>query len=58
MEEIVSVFPSALRPLCRVGFARGLEPEEIRLRIGRPVMVLGKGGEYFWNLKETTWQTA
>ena len=45
MEEIVSVFPSALRPLCRVGFARGLEPEEIRLRIGRPVMVLGKGGE-------------
>ncbi len=57
MEEIVSVFPSALRPLCRAGFARGLEPEEIRLRIGRPVMVLGKGREYFWNQKEMAWQT-
>lgn len=52
MEEIISVFPSALRPLCRAGFAPGIEPEEIRLRIGRPVMVLGKGKEYFWNQKE------
>lgn len=52
MEEIVSVFPSALRPLCRAGFAPGIEPEEIRLRVGRPVMVLGKGKEYFWNQKE------
>lgn len=57
MEEIVSVFPSALRPLCRAGFARGLEPEEIRLRIGRPVMALAKGREYFWNQKEIAWQT-
>ncbi len=56
MEEIVSVFPSALRPLCRAGFARGLEPEEIRLRIGRPVMALAKGREYFWNQKEIAWQ--
>ena len=49
MEEIINVFPSALRPLCRMGFEQGIEPEEIRLRIGRPVMILGKNGEYFWN---------
>lgn len=58
MEEIVSVFPSALRPLCRAGFAPGIEPEEIRLRIGRPVMVLGKGKEYFWNQKEIKLQNS
>ncbi len=58
MEEIVSVFPSALRPLCRVGFEQGAEPEEIRLRVGRPVMVLGKGKEYFWNQKEVKLQKA
>lgn len=52
MEEIVNVFPNALRPLCRAGFGRGMETEEIRLRTGRPVMVLGSGGEYFWNQRE------
>lgn len=52
MEEIINVFPSALRPLCGAAFERGLEPEEIRLRIGRPVMVLGKGREYFWSQRE------
>lgn len=56
MEEIVNVFPSALRPLCQAGFAPGIEPEEIRLRIGRPVMVLGKGREYFWNQREVKLQ--
>lgn len=56
MEEIVNVFPSALRPLCRIGFEQGTEPEEIRLRVGRPVMVLGKGREYFWNQMETKLQ--
>lgn len=56
MEEIVSVFPAALRPLCRAGFAQGIEPEEFRLRTGRPVMVLGKGREYFWNQKEAKLQ--
>lgn len=49
MEEIISVFPGDLRPLCRAGFEAGIEPEEIRLRIGQPVMMLGKDGEYFWN---------
>lgn len=53
MEEIINVFPGELRPLCRMGFEQGMEPEEIRLRIGRPVMVLGKGGEYFWNQNGT-----
>lgn len=53
MEEIINVFPGALRPLCRMGFAQGIEPEEIRLRTGRPVMVLGKEGEYFWNQSGT-----
>ncbi len=52
MEEIINVFPSALRQVCRAGFQGGVEPEEIRLRIGRPVMLLGKGREYFWNQKE------
>lgn len=56
MEEIIHVFPSALRPLCRAGFQQGIEPEEIRLRIGRPVMVLGKGKEYYWNQKENNLQ--
>ena len=45
MEEIINVFPNALRPLCRAGFQQGLEPEELRLRIGRPVMVLAGGKE-------------
>ena len=52
MEEIINAFPSALRSLCRAGFQQEIEPEEIRLRIGRPVMVLGKGREYFWNQLE------
>lgn len=56
MEEIIHVFPSALRPLCRMGFEQGIEPEEIRLRIGRPVMVLGRDGEYFWNQNGTRLQ--
>lgn len=56
MEEIVSVFPGTLRPLCRAGFAQGIEPEEIRLRIGRPVMVLGSGREYFWNQEKVKLQ--
>lgn len=56
MEEIINVFPSALRPHCRAAFEQGLEPEEIRLRIGRPVMVLGKGREYFWSQKEVRLQ--
>lgn len=56
MEEIISVFPSALRPLCRAAFEQGIEPEEIRLRIGRPVMVLGKGREYYWSQKEVRLQ--
>lgn len=56
MEEIINVFPSALRPHCRAAFEQGLEPEEIRLRIGRPVMVLGKGREYFWSRKEVRLQ--
>ena len=56
MEEIINVFPSALRPLCRAAFEQGLEPEEIRLRIGRPVMVLGRGREYFWSQNEIKMQ--
>lgn len=56
MEEIVNVFPGGLRPLCRLGFGQGIEPEEIRLRIGRPVMVLGKEGEYFWEKNGTSLQ--
>ncbi len=56
MDEIINVFPSGLRPLCRAGFQQGIEPEELRLRIGRPVMVLGKGHEYFWNQRENKLQ--
>lgn len=52
MEEIISVFPAGLRDYCRKSFADGREPEEIRLRIGQPVMVLDRGGEWFWDRKE------
>ena len=51
MEEIINVFPGRLRALCRQGFAKGIEPEEIRLRIGQPVIVLGKTDEYFWKIE-------
>lgn len=52
MEEIISVFPAGLRDYCRKSFAQGREPEEIRLRIGQPVMVLDREGEWFWDRKE------
>lgn len=52
MKEIIDVFPSALRPLCRAGFEKGIELEEIRLRIGRPVILSGRNGEYFWNQRK------
>lgn len=50
MEEIISVFPKSFRGLCRATFEMGIEPEEIRLRVGQPVMVSGRDGEYYWNL--------
>lgn len=56
MEEIINVFPSLLRPLCRAGFQKGIEAEEIRLRIGRPVMLLARSEEYFWNQKDNILQ--
>ncbi|MCI8484992.1 MAG: stage III sporulation protein AA [Lachnospiraceae bacterium] len=49
MEEVIRVFPGTLRPVCQESFAHGIEPEEIRLRMGQPVMILGKKGEYFWS---------
>lgn len=52
MEEIIRVFPGTLRNLCRKSFAPGIEPEEIRLRMGQPVMVLGQNKEYYWNVRE------
>lgn len=52
MEEIIQVFPGSLRNLCRKSFAEGIEPEEIRLRIGQPVMVLGRNKEYYWDVLE------
>ncbi|MCI9176452.1 MAG: stage III sporulation protein AA [Lachnospiraceae bacterium] len=48
MEEIIRVFPGSLRELCRKSFEEGREPEEIRLRIGQPVLVSGRGKEWFW----------
>lgn len=56
MEEIINVFPRQFRPLCRIGFEAGIEPEEMRLRVGQPVTVLGKGEEYFWNLEQSSLQ--
>lgn len=50
MEEIVNVFPAKLRSLCQQGFEKDISPEEIRLRIGQPVMVIGRVREYFWNV--------
>lgn len=52
MEEIINVFPGRLRNLCRQGFIETIEPEEIRLRVGQPVMLIGKAEEYFWNLEK------
>lgn len=49
MEEIISVFPAALRGVCRKSFAGGREPEEIRLRVGQPVMILEKKEEWYWD---------
>lgn len=57
MEEIISVFPSILKNLCRRSFEEGREPEEFRLRIGRPVMVLDQSGEWYWSRDGQTVQT-
>ena len=51
MKEIISVFPARLRTLCQQSFGKEIEPEEIRLRVGQPVMVIGKTGEYFWKIE-------
>lgn len=51
MEEIINVFPGKLKTLCCRGFQMDIEPEEIRLRVGQPVIVIGKLQEYFWNLE-------
>lgn len=51
MEEIINVFPKRLQHLCEKSFQKEIEPEEIRLRIGQPVMIIGKAREYFWNLE-------
>ena len=52
MEEIIQIFPGPLRSLCRAAFQSGIEPEEIRLRLGQPVITFGSGKEYFWNLQK------
>lgn len=51
MKEIINVFPKQLQHLCKKSFQKEIEPEEIRLRIGQPVMIIGKAQEYFWNLE-------
>lgn len=51
MEKIINVFPKQLQHLCKKSFQKEIEPEEIRLRIGQPVMIIGKAQEYFWNLE-------
>lgn len=56
MENIINVFPGRFRALCREGFQENIELEEMRLRIARPVMLIGKAEEYFWNLENNKLQ--
>ena len=57
MEEIINVFPKPLQHLCKKSFQKEIEPEEIRLRIGQPVMIIGKAQEYFWNVEMNVLET-
>lgn len=49
MEEIRNIFPLHLREFVQAGFALLQRPEEIRLRIGQPVLLDTGSEELFWN---------
>lgn len=48
-EEIIRIFPLHLRPFCKAGFKGGERPEEIRMRIGQPLLLYTGSRELFWN---------
>jgi len=50
MEEILAIFPEPLRQFFRGILCQTLEVEEIRLRVGVPVQLLTRDGEY-WALE-------
>lgn len=49
MEEIMNIFPVHLRNFIKTAFRQSLKPEEIRMRIGRPILLDTGSQELFWD---------
>lgn len=48
-EELQRIFPQHLKGFLQAGFALRERPEEIRLRIGAPLLLDTGSGEWFWD---------
>ena len=51
MEELIQIFPLHLRSFCEACFKYQERPEEIRIRIGQPLMLDTGNREMFWSEK-------
>lgn len=49
MEALWNIFPIHLRDFIKESFRQSLKPEEIRMRIGQPVLLDTGGRELFWD---------
>lgn len=48
-EDLVRIFPLHLRPFCKACFKESERPEEIRMRIGQPLLLYTGSRELYWN---------
>lgn len=49
MDEIINIFPFHLRKFVKDGFSQNQRPEEIRMRIGQPILLDTGTTELFWD---------
>jgi stage III sporulation protein AA len=48
-EELARIFPLHLRGFCQACFQGTMQPEEIRMRIGQPILSTNGNQEQYWN---------
>lgn len=49
MDEVINIFPLHLRKFVKTGFSQSQRPEEIRMRIGQPILLDTGTTELFWD---------